>query len=127
MRLRFAILALLLPLMSAAAGAVEPLAVDFARDIQPILAGRCVSCHGPKKQESGLRLDSGTGLLRGGDNGAAVTPGMPEGSLLLLAVTGKSDVVSKMPAKGEPLTADEIERLRQWIAGGAQVPADTIE
>ena len=101
---RFAILTLILPL--AAARAETPAAVDFTRDIQAILAARCVNCHGAKKQESGLRLDSGAGLNRGGDNGPAVAAGKAEESLLFLAVTGKTDLVSKMPAKGEPLSAE---------------------
>jgi len=32
-------------------------AVDFARDIEPIFKTHCYKCHGPKKQEGGLRLD----------------------------------------------------------------------
>ena len=32
--------------------------VDFAKDIEPLLANNCFSCHGPRKQEAGLRLDS---------------------------------------------------------------------
>ena len=31
--------------------------IDFQRDIQPILQKRCVACHGPSAQSSGLRLD----------------------------------------------------------------------
>src|SRR5207248_912487 len=50
-------------------------AVDFTRDVQPILK-RCVSCHGPEKQRSGLRLDSAAGALRGGDSGPILVRGV---------------------------------------------------
>jgi hypothetical protein len=47
------------------AAATRP--VDFVREIQPILTESCHSCHGPKKQESGLRLDRRSDALRGGE------------------------------------------------------------
>ena len=52
-----------------------PPAVDFARDVQPVLAKHCVSCHGPDKQKGGLRLDSREGWQTGGDSGPARVPG----------------------------------------------------
>ena len=61
---------------------------DFARDIQPILAAHCTECHGPKKQENGLRLDYGAVVLRGGDSGPAVIAGKAKQSLLLQAILG---------------------------------------
>jgi mono/diheme cytochrome c family protein len=97
--------------------------VDFARDVKPILAAHCIKCHGPQKQENGLRMDLGAALLRGGDSGSPVVAGKPEDSLLILAVTGKSDTISKMPSKGDPLTDGQIAVLRRWIAAGAKVPA----
>jgi mono/diheme cytochrome c family protein len=100
--------------------------LDFLRDIKPLLAERCAKCHGPAKQENGLRLDAGQGVVRGGDNGPPIVASKPDESLLVLAVTGKSDVISKMPPKGEPLTAEEIDLLRRWIAAGAKVPADDV-
>src|SRR5258708_21960612 len=41
----------------------------FERRVRPVLAEHCVACHGPKKQEAGLRLDSRAGILRGSENG----------------------------------------------------------
>ena len=100
--------------------------IDFLRDIKPLLAERCTKCHGPAKQENGLRLDAGQGVARGGDNGPPIVAGKPDESLLIQAVTGKSDVISKMPPKGEPLSGEQIELLRRWIAAGANVPADDV-
>src|SRR5579872_6304175 len=31
--------------------------VEFARDVKPLFAKYCVNCHGPDKQQAGLRLD----------------------------------------------------------------------
>jgi mono/diheme cytochrome c family protein len=92
--------------------------VDFARDIRPILAAHCHKCHGPDKQESALRLDSGAAMLSGGNSGPAIVPGKPDASLLIQAVRGADDV-SKMPPDGDPLSAEQIEVLRRWIEAGA--------
>src|SRR5207249_5364782 len=117
----FALLALLIPAV-VFAELPQP-EVDFARDIQPLLSARCVKCHGPDKQENGLRLDSSTALLRGGDNGAALVAGKAAESLLIQAVTGASEIVSKMPLKAAPLDDFQIALLRRWIDSGAKLPA----
>src|SRR5438045_8884519 len=59
----------------------------FEEKVRPLLASNCFECHGPKKQESGLRLDSRAALIEGGDSGErAVVPGEPDRSLLIKAV-----------------------------------------
>ena len=100
--------------------------IDFGRDVQPILAAKCSRCHGPEKRENGLRLDAGALVLRGGDNGPAVVAGKAAESLLVLAVTGKTDLVSKMPPKGEPLTEAELTLIKRWIDSGAKVAAESV-
>ena len=96
-------------------------APDFARDIQPLLAKRCLECHGPAKQKGGLRLDHRGDALRGGDNGPALKPGHPAESSLLVRVTS-SDPDAQMPPKGARLSAGEVDLLRRWIAAGAAWP-----
>jgi mono/diheme cytochrome c family protein len=44
----------------------------FERSVRPMLATHCFECHGPQKQRGGLRLDSRTALLAGGDTGPAL-------------------------------------------------------
>jgi mono/diheme cytochrome c family protein len=100
--------------------------VDFLRDVKPLLAARCAKCHGPEKQENGFRIDAGAALARGGDSGPAIVAGKPDESLLLQAVMGKSDTISRMPLKSEPLTDAEVDLLRRWIAAGASIPADDV-
>lgn len=96
-------------------------AVDFERDIRPLLHSRCVQCHGPAKQQSGLRLDIGAAALKGGLSGAVIVPGKSSESELIRRVTS-SDPVEMMPPTGERLTQREIALLRAWIDGGAIWP-----
>jgi mono/diheme cytochrome c family protein len=116
--------ALVLALLPTAAWADE--AVDFRRDVQPLLAAHCVKCHGPRMQESGLRLDAGRLVLQGGSTGPAVVAGKSDESLLIQVVTDTSDEISGMPpeGEGEPLTPEQIALLRRWIDQGAKVPSD---
>jgi hypothetical protein len=96
--------------------------VDFAKDVQPILANSCYECHGPEKQKGGLRLDEKAAALKGGDTGPAVVPGKSAESLLIQAVAGTKADLARMPKKRDPLTAEQIGLLRAWIDQGAQWP-----
>jgi Uma2 family endonuclease/mono/diheme cytochrome c family protein len=117
------LLLLLLPLApSSAPAASPPDSESFERRVRPVLAEHCFSCHGPKKQMGGLRLDSRSAILKGGDSGPAVRPGDPEQSLLVRAVRRSGDL--EMPPK-TPLKADAVEALTAWVKSGAPWPADT--
>src|SRR5215510_8762595 len=63
-------------------------AVEFVRDVVPILRDKCVSCHGPKVQQSGLRLDLRFEMLRGGKSGPAILENDDTKSLLIRRVSG---------------------------------------
>ena len=128
------ILALLAALVAAPAAAPKPTAVDisklpapakgavdFAKDIQPMLAKRCYSCHGAEKQKAGLRLDLKAHALSGGDSGKVIVPGKSAESKLVHLVAGL-DKDSVMPPKGDKLTAKQIGLLRAWIDDGANWP-----
>jgi len=109
----------------AAKAAVRPPAAagGFARDIQPLLAARCVACHGPKVQKSGLRLDNRTHAFQGGDGGPALVPGKSAESELIRRVTS-TDPAKVMPPGGKPLAPEQVARLREWIDQGAEWPDD---
>ena len=72
-------------LFVAAAAAQSPMPpaakgkVDFQKQIQPLLAEKCLSCHGLEVQQAGLRLDTRQPALRGGDYGPVVLPGNSAG------------------------------------------------
>jgi hypothetical protein len=107
----------------AAPGKLPPPApgtMDFDRDVSPILARACLSCHGPLRQKGGLRLDDRAAALKGGNSGPVLQPGDAGRSRLLLAVAGL-DPDLKMPPQGKaPLTAEEVGRLRAWVEQGVK-------
>ena len=120
---RLSALLSLMPVMAVAQQPPSPPApskVDFAREVQPILAKRCFSCHGPDKSEAGLRLNNREGVLAELPSGEhAVVPGKLDQSELLRRVASAADG-ERMPPDGKPLSAEQIEILRRWIADGAK-------
>jgi len=113
-RVLAAVLVLVVPRLAPAAE------VDFARDVRPILTKHCLRCHGPKKQEGGLRLDVRRLALVGGDTGPAVVPGTADGELLNRVATRDDKV--RMPPDGEPLADADLATLRAWAEQGAKWP-----
>jgi hypothetical protein len=98
-------------------------AVDYLRDVKPLLQARCYACHGALKQQSRLRLDTGAAIRKGGRHGLVVKPGQPDASPLLDRVA-TPDEGSRMPPEGKPLTVQQVGLLKAWIAQGARSPAD---
>jgi hypothetical protein len=90
----------------------------FEMKVRPILADHCFECHGEKKQKRGLRLDSLSDMLEGGDTGPAIVPGHPEKSLLVKAIN--HDGKLKMPKMKLP--RGQIDALTQWVKMGAPWP-----
>lgn len=108
---------------TAVPAATQAEAVDFTRDVMPIIKRNCVECHGPDKVKARLRMDSVEGLQKGGKNGALLKPGDPENSLIIRRVLGL-DGEDQMPLDKDPLSEKQIDTLRRWIAaGGAYPPA----
>ena len=94
--------------------------VNFARDVKPILARRCFSCHGPNTHEGGLRLDDPKAALAELDSGLhAIVPGHIDDSALIARVSA-DDESERMPPEGKPLAPQEIETLKRWIASGGK-------
>ena len=96
-------------------------AVDFTRDVMPIINRTCVECHGPDKVKARLRMDSIEALQKGGKSGALLKAGDPENSLIMRRVLGL-DGEDQMPLDKDPLTEKQIDTLRRWIAAGAVYP-----
>ncbi len=98
-------------------------AVDYEKDIRPIFEENCLKCHGPDKEKSGFRVDQRAVMLRGGDSGLkALVPGDPAASYLIEVVKGEVDPDMLMPPKGDPLSAEQIALLEQWVREGAEWP-----
>jgi hypothetical protein len=108
----------LLPLAAAAAalaGSAANPPLDFQRDIQPILAARCVACHGDVQPQAGLTLRELGDVLEGGSFGPAVVPGHPDRSRLIDAIRS-----GRMPPAGTKVPAADLARLEQWVLQGAR-------
>ena len=93
--------------------------VSFARDIVPILERSCYQCHGGEKDglltvELELNMTTYDGLMAGSVDGTVVEPGKPDESYIIDMV-----VNGDMPEEGDPLTPEEIDIIRRWIAAGA--------
>ena len=97
--------------------------IDYKQQIRPLFQERCYKCHGPDKQESGLRLDKRQEALAGGDTGPAIVPGDSTSGLLLKFVQSE-DAEQVMPPQGDRLTDEQIELLKQWIEDGAEWPKE---
>src|SRR5215472_12214571 len=111
-------------LLSVASGFAQT-KVDFIRDVRPILAQKCFSCHGEIVRQSGLRLDRRQQALRGGDYGPVIIPGNSAASKLIRRVVN-GDGGLQMPPTG-PLSEEEIGILRAWIDQGADFVLDVAE
>lgn len=115
-------IALLLLSLAVAAGAEMPapanMQVDFDEHVKPILQKRCHSCHGPRRQLSGLRLDARHNALRGGDYGPVIIVGKSsESKLIKRLVSGEGGM--QMPPSGG-LPDRDVGILRAWIDQGAE-------
>ena len=109
------------PLSAQEAKKPSPQAIQFFETrVRPILVESCFECHAEKKHRGGLRLDSRSAMLEGGDQGAAIVPGHPEKSLLIKAIN-HVDPALKMP-KNKKLPREQIDILTQWIKLGAPWP-----
>ncbi len=106
------------PLLAAS----EP-ALDFNRDVRPILSEHCFHCHGqdPKERKAKLRLDEPTSATAARDGHAAIVPGKPNESELVKRLrTSDLDDLMPPPEAKRPLTPQQIALLERWVAEGAR-------
>ena len=98
--------------------------IEFNRDIRPILSDTCFHCHGydEKERKSGLRLDIKADALKPAKSGAvAIVPGKPDQSELITRVLTTDEDDLMPPTKlHKPLSKQQKELLKQWIAEGAE-------
>jgi hypothetical protein len=93
----------------------------FRERVAPILESRCITCHEGSKPKGGLSLASSASFTKGGDSGPAIVPGQPDESLLIEYISGDEP---QMPQDDAPLSASEVATIREWIAAGAEWPAE---
>jgi mono/diheme cytochrome c family protein len=102
--------------------------VDYLTEVKPLMATRCVACHGALQQKGGLRLDTVARMRIGGDSGPAIVAGKPSESPLWQRVAGHG-AGRRMPPKGEGEDVNPTEQMRlsEWIAAGAPAPSKETE
>lgn len=97
---------------------VDAAAIDFARDIRPLLSDRCFLCHGPDagQRATDLRLDD-----QDSAHELAIEPGDAQASELVRRITSSDpDELMPPPDSNLRLSPGEIDLLRRWIdEGGA--------
>jgi mono/diheme cytochrome c family protein len=103
-------------------GAVSAEKDDYGK-VKAIFKAHCLRCHGVRKQEAELRLDTAAAAISGAKDGAVIVAGKPRDSRLLKRVRS-GDKDTRMPPEGAALSAAEIATLTRWIQAGAQHPAD---
>ncbi|HEY7314677.1 MAG TPA: PSD1 and planctomycete cytochrome C domain-containing protein [Gemmataceae bacterium] len=99
----------------------------FNSKVRPILAKHCFKCHGPddKARKSKLRLDRRDAALRGGRSGQkAIVPGRPEQSEMIERIFAEDETgIMPPPSTKNPLTEEDRQILKRWIADGAAYQA----
>jgi hypothetical protein len=102
----------------------QPARIDFASQIEPILAKHCYECHGEKKARGKLRLHIRDLALKGGATGALLVPGDSAKSYIVHRLLGEGGE-DQMPLDEDPLPADQVALIRAWIDQGAEWPVAT--
>lgn len=113
-----AILAFALPASLSAA------ALDFQRDVRPILSNHCYHCHGPDEQgrKGKLRLDIREDALKAGKSGElAIVPGKVDASEVIRRIFNHDeDELMPPPEAKKPITDEQKNILKRWVAEGAE-------
>ncbi|MBM4110782.1 MAG: DUF1553 domain-containing protein [Phycisphaerae bacterium] len=101
--------------------------IRYGEDIRPILSDRCFQCHGPDraKRQADVRLDSFEAATAPRTGGAAIVPGEPDRSAMLVRIheTDADEVMPPTDSGKRPLTDDERALLTRWIEQGAPYEA----
>lgn len=122
MRIRFVLIASLsLSLSLPATGrAEEPAKVSYYKDVRPILQQHCNGCHQPAKPLGGYVSTGHADLLKAGERGkAGVVAGKPAASYVIDQIKIHANGKAEMPKGRDPLAAEQIKLISDWIAQGA--------
>ena len=99
----------------------EP-ALDFNRDIRPILANHCWNCHGQDEgsRKASLRLDSrAAAMAKTASDEHAIVPGKPASSAMISRIEANDDSLMPPQSFNKPLTVSQKQILKRWISEGA--------
>lgn len=93
-------------------------AIDFVKQVQPVLTAKCLGCHSGASAQAGLTLHTRADLLKGGASGPAMVPGNGAESLLVKKIRGERGM--RMPPAGAPLDPETIGIIQSWIDEGGK-------
>ncbi|MEK6238078.1 MAG: DUF1549 domain-containing protein [Planctomycetales bacterium] len=88
--------------------------VDFAHQVMPVLRKHCAECHVGASKKGGLKMNTRSDLLAGGESGAVVVPG-DSGKSRMIELLESNDDAERMPPKGPRVSAGDIAILKKWI------------
>src|SRR5437667_6149394 len=117
------LLLLLAPALSAETPQEKLQPVDFDRQVRPILADTCYTCHGPdpKQRKADLRLDTKEGAFGKLGDVFPIVPGKPGVSEIVRRITSKDrDEMMPPPKSNRKLSPEQIALLTRWIKEGAE-------
>lgn len=93
--------------------------------VASVIARRCLECHNDRDAKGGLSLTSRDSILKGGESGTAIVVGQPTESLLIERVAN-GEMPPEVHGKSQPLSAEEVDGLKRWIADGAAWPEGRV-
>ncbi len=91
--------------------------VSFSHSVAPIFTKRCLACHNARTAKGRYNMENFAAVLKGGESGEAVKPGDMDSNLIAMISDGT------MPKDADPLTKEQIEFVKKWIATGATLNA----
>ncbi len=92
--------------------------VVFSKDIAPVFVKRCIACHNARTAKGRYNMETFTAVMKGGEQGDTIIPKDGDLSVLCVMIGNGS-----MPKDADPLTKEEIERIKKWITLGAVLDA----
>lgn len=99
-------------------------AADYLAQIKPIFSEHCYRCHGASQQKGSLRMDTAESIRKGGSSGPGLVAGKASESLIVQAIKGTHEEISRMPYKKPPLADTQIAAIEAWINAGATAPSN---
>ena len=92
--------------------------VVFSKDIAPVFVKRCLACHNARTAKGRYNMETFTSVMKGGEQGDTIIPKDGDLSVLCVMIGNGS-----MPKDADPLSKEEIERIKKWVSLGAILDA----
>ena len=101
-------------------------AVDFKKDIAPVLERKCIVCHFDHAPLTALSFQRKKNMLEDTNGRPVLVPGDPQHSTIFLVTVMPDYFIEAMPAGGHQLAKEETSKLYHWIEAGAPWPEGLV-